>query len=102
MNFSCTRIRQSSALMPDAGQATSSCRARTAFRMRVSRSAIGSVMAPISVPPLPARLGHTGDHPEMRQLAKADAAKAELPEEPPRPPAAMTARIAADLELRLT
>src|SRR3954471_12735119 len=50
---------------------------------------------------LPARLAHARDHPEQRQLAEADAAEAETAQEGARAPAATTAVLDADLELRL-
>src|ERR1700733_6034253 len=47
------------------------------FLMRVRRSPMGSVIA-ISVPSLPACLGHAGDEPEIRQIAKRDARQLDL------------------------
>src|SRR5687768_11547082 len=74
------------------GIATASCLEDTAFRMRVSISAIGSVMFTAKLS-LPARLGHAGDLPLQRELAEANAAHSKLPDEPARP-AAETAAVA--------
>src|SRR5262245_17804575 len=101
MNFSCTRILHTSSFRFEAGHSTFSCRARTAVRMRVSRSAIGSVMDDIPDLSLPARLGDARDHPPVRHLAQADPAEAELAEIAPRPPADVAALVGAHGELRL-
>src|SRR4051812_24257459 len=56
-----------------------------AFRIRVSMSAIGSVI--MALGPLPARLADARDQPVGRQVAETDAADPELPVHGPRPPA---------------
>src|ERR1700741_4003881 len=61
-----------------------SCRAREALRMRVSMSAMGSVIMGS-----PARLDHAGDFPPERENTEADSAKLEL--------AVVAARAPADL-----
>src|SRR5512134_3569124 len=60
-----------------------------ALRIRVSRSAMGSVIDIGSSPSpgLPARLDDPGDVPLQGQGAETDAAHLELPQKPPRPPA---------------
>ena len=83
----------------DDGMRTSSCIAVLALRMRVSMSAMGSVI--IGVAPSPARLGHAGDLAGVGQLAQADAAQAELAVHRTRPAAAAAAGVAAHLVLRL-
>ena len=56
---------------------TSSCIATLALRMRVSMSAIGSVIVIVRLPS-PAGLRHTGHLAGVHQLAQADAAEPEL------------------------
>src|SRR5690242_1255155 len=73
---------------------TVSCSALLALRMRASMSAIGSVIISTS----PARLGHAGDHAEVRELAQADPAEAELLVDRARPAAAVAAGVRAGLE----
>src|SRR4051794_6370002 len=58
---------------------TASCMATLPLRMRVSMSAIGSVIV-IASPPSPAGLGHAGNLAGVGQLTQADAAKPELAE----------------------
>jgi hypothetical protein len=82
------------------GMRTESWRATVALRIRVSMSAIGSVMV-IGPPPSPTGLPHTGDFAGMDHLAKADPAQPELAEDRARPPAAPAPRIGPDLELGL-
>src|SRR5262249_45295124 len=77
-----------------------SCIAMFALRMRVSMSAIGSVIV-IGSPPSPRRLGHAGDLARVRQLAEADPAEAELAVHGTSPAAPTAPRVLADLELRL-
>src|SRR5690348_1734730 len=60
-------------------------RACRPLRIRVSMSAIGSLMFILS--PLPAGLHHARQLAARRALAEADAAQAELPDERPRAPA---------------
>src|SRR5581483_3626396 len=67
--------RAISTFVRELGISTVSCRALFALRILVSMSAIGSVSIACSSP---RRLGHAGDDAEMRQLAQADPAQAEL------------------------
>src|SRR5918995_1351403 len=90
----------SASLSLDDGMRTSSCIAMFALRMRVSMSAIGSVIVMCRLPS-PARLGHAGQLARVRQLAQAHPAQAELPEHRPRPPAAAAPGVGAHLELGL-
>src|SRR5437762_1235495 len=71
--------------------------------MRVSMSAMGSVMVMTGAPPSPARLRHTGDFTRMSEVAQADAAQAELAEHGARPttPAAPGIRLHLELGLAL-
>src|SRR4029453_9608371 len=68
------RMRAISALKFEAGISTSSRSACRPLRMRVRKSATGSVM----VMGLPARLREAGDHALVGDLAQADAAEPEL------------------------
>src|SRR5665647_3637104 len=61
----------------DDGISTVLCRAVLPLRMRVSMSAMGSVIDMV-LDSLPARLGQTGDDALVRYLAQADAAEPEL------------------------
>src|ERR671929_1507623 len=78
------------------GISTVSWAARIALRMRVRKSAMGSVIDMRS----PARLGHAGDEPLVGQLAQADPAQAELAVDRARTPAATAARVGARRVLR--
>src|SRR5512146_209336 len=75
-----------------------------ALRIRVSMSAIGSVML-IRVSRVsrrsPAALVDSGNHSLERQSAEADAAQAELPQKRARAPAALAAIVLAHREFRL-
>src|SRR5512147_2503608 len=117
------RMRAISVFTFDTGMSTRRCFDPHALRIRVSISAIGSVMlmswslVPIvsrahrSAPEtcrnesetcgLPARLAHARDHPGQRQVADADTAKAELAQERARAAAAAAAVVLPDLKLRL-
>src|SRR3982751_71241 len=64
----------------DAGTSTLTFSVACALRMRVSMSAMGSLMLMISL--LPARLDHAGDLPAHRDLADLVAGEAELAEGP--------------------
>src|SRR5689334_24720186 len=66
-----------------------------ALRMRVARSAMGSVIMGS-----PGSLAHAGDFAAQRALAQADAADAELAVHRPGPAADAAAAVAAHLELR--
>jgi len=78
--FAVTRISEN-------GMSHLVCRASDALRMRVSMSAIGSLM----VMGLPARLGDAGDLTRQRQTAEADATQREPADEGPRPAAQLAA-----------
>src|SRR3954469_17579370 len=66
---------------------TVSCMATLPLRMRVSMSAMGSVIVTTAPPPSPARLRHAGNLSRMCEVAQADAAQPELAEHGARPPA---------------
>src|SRR5216684_1836021 len=87
-------MRAMSALMRDEGMSTRVCFAVTALRIRVSMSAIGSVINS------PAALRHARDVAFERQLPKAQAAQSEFPHVGARPAAQMAAVAQAHLELR--
>src|SRR3954462_14583928 len=78
------------------GISTVSCAAMMPLRIRVRKSAIGSV---IDMRRSPTRLGHAGDHAVVRQLAQAQAADAELAVDRARAPTAPTTRVSACLVL---
>src|SRR5688500_8039229 len=77
----------------EAGMSTVSFAAWMPLRMRVRKSAIGSVMA------LPARLRHPRDEPLMGELPQADPAQAELAVDGTRAAALAAARVLAGLVL---
>src|SRR5262245_29352939 len=79
------------------GMSTFSCSARLALRMRVRRSATGSLIM-VSVL-LPARLDHARDLALEGELSEADAAGLELPQVPAGPAAQLAAVVRARLEL---
>src|SRR6478736_6452441 len=79
---------------------TSSCIATLALRMRVSMSAIGSVIV-IVRRPSPARLGDAGDLAGVHELAQADPAQAELAVDRARPTAPAASAVGPDLVLGL-
>src|SRR5579871_464534 len=83
------------------GMRTVSCIATLALRIRVSMSAMGSVIVMRASPPSPAGLRHAGHLSRMRELAQADAAEAELTEHRSRPAAPLAAGVGTNLELRL-
>src|SRR5690348_7712521 len=82
----------------DAGIMTLAFRAVMALRMRVSISAIGSVI----LLSLPARLHDARDIAPQRKLTEAQAAQPELAHERPRTAAQRTTATLAHLELALT
>src|SRR5215212_1200581 len=88
-------MRAISALKFEAGISTSSRSACRPLRMRVRKSATGSVIDM----GLPARLGEAGDHALVRDLAHADAAQAELAQIRARAAAPLTAVVVACLVL---
>src|SRR3954462_6748605 len=71
------------------GMITSSCAAWMPLRIRVRKSAMGSVIDMRS----PARLRHAGDEALARELAQADAAQPELAVHRTRAPAAPAAAV---------
>src|SRR5688572_21074531 len=81
----------------DDGIFTSSCMATLPLRMRVSMSAMGSVIVIGS----PTRLRDAGDLARVRHVAEADAAEPELAIDGLRSPALPAAGVAAHLELGL-
>src|SRR6478609_9712491 len=81
----------------DDGMRTSSCIAVLALRMRVSMSAMGSVIMMRS----PTRLRHAGDLACVSHAAQADTAQSELAVHRPSTAALATAVVAAHLVLRL-
>src|SRR3982750_2034915 len=104
-------MRAMSAFSRDAGMSTRVCLAVTALRIRVSISAIGSVIflslqpsalshQPSAICQLPAALRHAGDVAFERELPEAEAAERELPHVGARPAAQAAAVAQPDLELR--
>src|SRR3954470_5178614 len=89
-------MRAISCLSLEDGISTVSCAAVMPLRMRVRKSAMGSVIDMRS----PARLRHPGDHALVRELAQADPAHAELAVHRARPATTAAARVLAGLELR--
>src|SRR5436190_6680921 len=89
-------MRARSVLNFEAGMSTSSWSARNPFRMRVRKSAIGSV---IDMSLLPARLGESGDVSLVGHLAQADPAEAELAEVRARAAAPLAAIVVTGLVL---
>src|SRR5437762_834810 len=81
----------------DAGMSTVVCDAWIPLRIRVRKSAIGSV---IDIERSPTALRHAGDVAVVRELAQADAAHAELAEHRTRAPAATATGVLTGLELR--
>src|SRR3954447_17738474 len=79
---------------------TVSCMATLPLRIRVSMSAMGSVIV-IGAPPSPARLRHTGYLTRMREVAQTDSAQPELAEHGARPPTPATPGVGLHLVLRL-
>src|SRR5215212_482753 len=89
-------MRAISAFSREFGITTSSWAAWMPLRIRVRKSAMGSVIDMRS----PARLRHAGDEALVRELAQADPAEAELAVHGARAPAAAAARVLARLVLR--
>src|SRR5471032_1400998 len=92
-------MRAMSALMRDAGMSTRVCFAVTALRIRVSMSAIGSVMS-LNLEKLPAAFRDARDVAFERELPEAQTAERELPHVRPRAAAQAAAVAQPDLELR--
>src|SRR3954447_10722327 len=84
----------------DDGIRTLSCMATLALRMRVSMSAIGSVIV-IGAPPSPAGLRDTGQLTGVRQDAHADTAQPELAVHGVGPAATAASGVCPHLELGL-
>src|SRR6266508_709223 len=84
--------------MREVGMRVSSCSALLALRIRVSMSAIGSVIV-IRRPLLPRALRHTRDRALVGELAQADPAEPELAIDRARPAAPVAPRVLANLEL---
>src|SRR5919108_71318 len=82
-------MRAISAFSREDGITTSSWAAWMPLRIRVRKSAMGSLTAMRS----PARLRHAGDEALMRELAQADAAQPELAVHRTRAPAAAAAAV---------
>src|SRR5919202_1918855 len=93
-------MRAISAFIFECGITTSSWPARRPLRMRVRKSAIGSVIDIVLY--LPARLLDAGDQALVRDLAQADTAQPELAEVRARATAALAAVVLARLVLRGT
>src|SRR5512147_395497 len=95
-------MRAISALSFDAGTSIFGSLARTPFRMRVSMSAMGSVMF-IAIPLrlLPARLDHARDLASEGELPEADPAQLELANVGAGPTAQLAPGVRAHRELRL-
>src|ERR1700758_4170772 len=91
-------MRATSAFRLEAGIWTVSCAARIALRIRVRKSAIGSVIDMLRL--LPGGLSHPGDLTIVGELAQADAAQPELAVDRMRTAAAIAASICTCLELR--
>src|SRR6185437_15802503 len=94
INPSSLRITAMRSLSFDDGMSTFSCSARLALRMRVRKSAIGSLIMA-----LPARLDHTGHLALERELAEADPARLELAQVAARAATDLAAGVGARLEL---
>src|SRR3954453_6560273 len=88
-------MRAISAFSREFGITTSSWAAWMPLRIRVRKSAMGSVIDMRS----PARLRHAGDEALVGELAQADAAQPELAVDRTRAPAATAARVGARLVL---
>src|SRR3954447_7023771 len=89
-------MRATSRLRFEAGISTSSRAAWIPLRMRVRKSAMGSVVCGIG---LPGGLGHARDQAVVGHLAQADPAQAELAVHGTRAATALAARVLAGLEL---
>src|ERR671938_124280 len=89
-------MRASSTLSLDDGTSTVSCAAVMPLRIRVRKSAMGSVIDMA----LPARLRHAGDVAVVGELAQADPAQAELAIDGAGPAALAAARVGPRLVRR--
>src|SRR5499427_8260922 len=97
MNPSSLRISVMRSLSLEDGMSTFSCSARLALRMRVRRSAIGSLIDMSGSSP--AGLDHARHLALEGKLAEAEAAELELSDEAARTPAQLAAVVDAGLEL---
>src|SRR4051812_1098274 len=88
-------MRATSAFIFECGISTVSCLAMCALRIRVRRSAMGSLTAIR----LPTRFRDAGDLPLVRQLSQADPAQTKLTVVPVRPAAPLAPVVLPDLEL---
>src|SRR5580658_7565555 len=91
-------MRAISIFIFDDGISTRGCLARAPLRIRVKKSAMGSVVILSS---LPAGLHHAGDFPLEREAAETDSAHLELPERAARTAADPAAVALANLVLQL-
>src|SRR3954451_560756 len=94
-------MRASSTLSLDAGMSTVSWAAWIPLRIRVRKSAMGSVMDMVCsrVAPLPAALRHPRDVAVVRELAQADPAQPELAVDRAGPAAATASTVLTGLVL---
>src|ERR1700722_20505565 len=101
MKPSSLRMSEIAAFTRDAGMSTVLWLAVFALRMRVRRSATGSVIAPIMLYSLlPRRLGYAGNDAFVRVLAEADAAHGELTQITARATAQLATIVRANAEFR--
>src|ERR687892_2117713 len=91
-------MRAISTFIFEVGISARSCSAWLALRMRVSMSAIGSVIIVLS--PLPGALGHARDDALVGELPQADSAEPELLVDRTRAAAPAAARVGPRLVLR--
>src|SRR5882724_8548683 len=99
MKPSSLRISVIRTLSLEEGMSTFSCSARLALRMRVSRSAILSLIDMVRLS-LPARLDHARHFALEGELPEAERAELELPDEAARTPAQLAAAVQGRLELQ--
>src|SRR5580698_6133552 len=100
MNALSLRTRAISTFSFDCGISTRRCFALTALRMRVSMSAIGSVIV-IVCPRLPAGLAHARQEPVQCHVPEANSAQTELAQEGAGATAPLAAVVLPDGELGL-
>src|SRR5579875_1752786 len=98
MEPSFSKIAASASFSLEPGIFTVSNCAELALRIRVSMSAIGSVIV-TAPPPSPARLGHAGHLSGVNHRPKADPAQAELAEDRLGSTAPLASRVRPDLVL---
>src|SRR6266536_5840172 len=100
MKPSSLRISVIRTLSLDDGMSTFSCSARLALRMRVNRSAIGSLIDMVRLS-LPARLDHARHFALEGELPEAEPAELELPEEAARSSAQRSEEHTSELQSRV-